>query len=96
MVAHSRIAELTQLLGAAAGSNVLGTLAAYHREHHGQISDLMRSPEIGAEFDNWHTANPQSPSRPEADYAADGQKRGGGDPAARELSHNEPPGVSAG
>lgn len=55
VVGPGRMGELARLLGTAAGGDVLGALAAYYRQHDGQISDLLRSPEIGAEFDNWHS-----------------------------------------
>jgi hypothetical protein len=29
-------------------------LACYHQQHSGRISELLRSPEIAATFDNWH------------------------------------------
>jgi hypothetical protein len=34
---------------------VLDALAGYYQQHGGRISPLLRSPEIAAEFDTWHS-----------------------------------------
>ena len=40
-------------LGAEPRDDVLDALASYYRQHDGQISQLLRSPEIAADFANW-------------------------------------------
>jgi hypothetical protein len=30
-------------------------LAGYYQQHGGRISHLLRSPEVAAEFDKWHS-----------------------------------------
>jgi hypothetical protein len=44
-----------QALGAEPGDDVLDALAGYYQQHGGRISDVLRSPKIAAEFDNWHS-----------------------------------------
>jgi hypothetical protein len=53
VVPPGRVAALVQALGAEQRDDVLDALASYYRQHDGQISQLLRSPEIAAEFDNW-------------------------------------------
>jgi len=53
VIPPGRVAALVQALGAAQRDDVLDALASYYRQHDGQISQLLRSPEIAAEFDNW-------------------------------------------
>ena len=55
VIAPVRIGTLLRLLGGAEGDDVLHTLAAYHQQHGGRINDLLRSPEVAAEFANWHS-----------------------------------------
>jgi hypothetical protein len=53
VIPPGRVAALAQALGAEQRDGVLDALASYYRQHDGQISQLLRSPEIAAEFDNW-------------------------------------------
>ena len=53
VVPAGRITALSQALGAEHGDDVLDALASYYQQHDGRISELLRSPEIAAEFDNW-------------------------------------------
>ena len=55
VIAPARVDTLLRLLGGAEGADVLDALATYHQQHGGQLSELMRSPEIAAYFDNWHS-----------------------------------------
>jgi hypothetical protein len=55
VVPPGRVQALLQALGAEQGDDVLDTLASYYQQHGGRISQLLRSPEIAAEFDNWHS-----------------------------------------
>lgn len=52
-VVPDRVAALTRLLGGHDGDDVLDLLAAYHQRTRGQISDLMRHPDVTADFSNW-------------------------------------------
>ena len=53
VIPPGRVGALVQALGAEQRDDVLDALASYYRQHDGQISQLLRSPEIAAEFDNW-------------------------------------------
>lgn len=55
VVPSGRLQALARALGAAQGEDVLDALTRYYREHDGRISELLRSPEIAASFDNWHS-----------------------------------------
>jgi hypothetical protein len=55
VVPSRRIDALLQALDAEHGDDVLDALAVYYRQHGGQISELLRSPGIAAEFDTWHS-----------------------------------------
>jgi hypothetical protein len=50
-----KVDALLRLLGGAEGDNVLDALATYYEQHGGQLSELLRGPEIAAYFDNWHS-----------------------------------------
>jgi hypothetical protein len=53
VVPSGRVRALAGALGAEPGQDVLEALARYYHQHGGRISELLRSPEIAAEFDNW-------------------------------------------
>jgi hypothetical protein len=53
VVPAGRVTALARALGAEHGDGVLDALASYYQQHDGRISELLRSPEIAAEFDNW-------------------------------------------
>jgi hypothetical protein len=53
VVSAGRVTALAQALGAEPGDDVLDALASYYQQHDGRLSELLRSPEIAAEFDNW-------------------------------------------
>jgi len=55
VVPPGRVAALIQALGAGQDNDVLDALASYYQQHSGQISDLLRSPEIAARFSTWHS-----------------------------------------
>ena len=55
VVPSGRVQALLQALGAEQSDDVLDALAGYYQQHGGRISQLLRSPEIAAEFDNWHS-----------------------------------------
>ena len=55
LVAPARVDALLRLLGGAEHDDVLDALAAYYQQRGGQLSELMRGPEVAAEFDNWHS-----------------------------------------
>jgi hypothetical protein len=53
VVSAGRVTALAQALGAEPGDDVLDALASYYQQHDGRLSELLRSPEIAAGFDNW-------------------------------------------
>ena len=55
LIAPARVDALLRLLGGAEHDDVLDALAAHYQQHGGQLSELMRDPEVAAEFDNWHS-----------------------------------------
>jgi hypothetical protein len=55
VVAPDQVGTLLQLLGGAEGDDVLHALAAYHHQHAGRMNELLRGPEVAAEFANWHS-----------------------------------------
>jgi hypothetical protein len=50
-----RVDALLRLLSGAEDDDILVALAAYYLRHGGQLSRLLRGPEIAAYFDNWHS-----------------------------------------
>jgi hypothetical protein len=55
LIAPARVDALLRLLGGAEHDDVLDALAAYYQQHGGQLNELMRGPEVAAEFDNRHS-----------------------------------------
>lgn len=55
VIPSGRVQALARALGAEPGDDVLDALARYYHQHGGRISQLLRNPEIAAEFDNWPT-----------------------------------------
>jgi hypothetical protein len=55
VVAPDRVGVLLRHMGGGDGADVLEVPAAYHEQARGRISGLLRSPDIGAEFSNWHS-----------------------------------------
>jgi hypothetical protein len=53
VVPSGRIGALARALGAEHRDDVLEALAGYYQQHGGRISQLLRSAEIAAGFDNW-------------------------------------------
>jgi hypothetical protein len=49
-----RVPALIRLLGGHDGDHLLTLLAAYHQRGGGQISDVMKHPDLAADFSNWH------------------------------------------
>jgi hypothetical protein len=54
VIPAARVDRLVEALGGDHGSDVLALLAAYYGQHDGQLGPLVRRPEVGAEFSNWH------------------------------------------
>lgn len=55
VVRPDHVGALMTLLDAQAGDDVLTALAAYYARSSGRISALLRSQEVEAEFDTWHS-----------------------------------------
>ncbi len=55
VVPPGRVSALVQALGAEPGDGVLDALASYYQQHDGRLSELLRSPEIAAQFSTWHS-----------------------------------------
>lgn len=55
VIAPDKVAALVALLGGKPGDDALGLLAGYYERTVGRISDLLKRPEIAAEFSNWHS-----------------------------------------
>ncbi|HEY3903910.1 MAG TPA: hypothetical protein VGM14_08420 [Streptosporangiaceae bacterium] len=56
VVPPDRVRTLLQALGASdAEDDVLTALAAYHEQHGGRISAVLKNPPVCAAFDNWHS-----------------------------------------
>jgi hypothetical protein len=55
VVAPGKVDALIRLLDGAEGDDLLDALAAYYQQHGGQLSELLCSPEVAAQFDNWHS-----------------------------------------
>jgi hypothetical protein len=54
VVPAARVDRLVEALGGDHGGDVLALLAAYDGQHGGQLGPVLRRPEVGAEFGNWH------------------------------------------
>jgi hypothetical protein len=50
-----RVPALIRLLGGHDRDDLLTLLAAYHQRDGGQISDVMKHPDVAADFSNWHS-----------------------------------------
>lgn len=55
VIAPGRVAALVRLLGGGPDDHVLALLAAFHERTGGVISELLRHPDVAAEFSNWHS-----------------------------------------
>ena len=55
VIAPDRVGTLLTLLGGHAGDDVLDLLAAYQDQHGGRVDDLLRGPQVAADFSNWHS-----------------------------------------
>lgn len=55
VVPSDRVPVLTTMLTDDGSGDVLTLLAAYYHRAPGQISDLLRHPDVAAEFNNWHS-----------------------------------------
>jgi hypothetical protein len=54
--AHLCIPNLrNEALGGQAGDDVLALLVADYQQHGGQLSLVLKRPEVGAQFSNWHS-----------------------------------------
>jgi hypothetical protein len=54
VVTSDRVPAFVRLLGGHDGDDVLTLLAAYHQRAGGQLNDMMKHPEVVADFSNWH------------------------------------------
>jgi hypothetical protein len=55
VVPPDRIQILLHELGGNDDDDILTALAAYHEQHSGRISSLLKNPPVSASFDNWHS-----------------------------------------
>jgi hypothetical protein len=55
VIPAARVPSLTMALGGDEGGDVLALLAAYYDQHGRQLGDVLKRPEVGAEFSNWHS-----------------------------------------
>ena len=55
MVPAGRVPNLVGALGGRSGDDVLDLLARYYERSRGRIGDLLRRPEVAAEFGNWQS-----------------------------------------
>src|SRR5262245_16010047 len=55
VVAPECVNNLIAALGGTPGDDVLGLLADYHTKNRGRLDGLLRSPQVAAQFDNWHS-----------------------------------------
>jgi hypothetical protein len=54
VIPSARLHSLAQALGGDDGDDVLALLASYYQQHGGQLDSVLKRPEVGAEFSNWH------------------------------------------
>jgi len=50
-----KVADLMHLLGAHGNDDVLAALASYYEQTGGQLSILLKRPDIAADFTTWHS-----------------------------------------
>ncbi|HUC58221.1 MAG TPA: hypothetical protein VMA95_12525 [Streptosporangiaceae bacterium] len=55
VVPPGRIGSLIRQLGGNEDDDVLSLLAAWHARTNGIISNVLKHPEVAAEFSNWHS-----------------------------------------
>jgi hypothetical protein len=55
VVPAGRVRDLVGFLGGGGDDDVLDLLAGYYQRTGGRIGELLRSPEVAAEFSNWHS-----------------------------------------
>jgi hypothetical protein len=55
VVAADRVPALIQILAGRDGDDVLALLAGYYQHARGQLSGLMKHPDVMADFSNWHS-----------------------------------------
>jgi hypothetical protein len=55
VVPAARVPNLVGVLGGGSDDDVLDLLAGYYERAQGTIGDLLRQPEVAAEFDSWHS-----------------------------------------
>jgi hypothetical protein len=55
VIPAARVGNLVKALGGDEGGDVLGLVAAYHEQHGGRLDPVLRRPEVGTEFSNWHS-----------------------------------------
>ena len=55
VVPPERVGNLVEAMGGGGDDDVLDLLAGHYQRTHGRIGDLLRPPEVAAEFSNWHS-----------------------------------------
>jgi hypothetical protein len=55
VIPPDRIGRLIRLLGGTESDDVLDLFAAYHARTNGIVSALLKHPDVGADFSNWHS-----------------------------------------
>jgi hypothetical protein len=55
VLTREQVSRLRSALGADADDDVLAALRAYYDQQRGQIHDLLTSPQVAANFSNWHS-----------------------------------------
>jgi hypothetical protein len=55
VIAPDRLPSLVEALGGQTGDDVLALLVAYYQQHGGYLSPVLKRPEVGAQFSNWHS-----------------------------------------
>jgi hypothetical protein len=55
VVPPERVGNLVEAIGGGGDDDVLALLAGHYQRTQGRIGDLLRRPEVAAEFSNWHS-----------------------------------------
>ena len=55
VVPPERVGNLVEAMGGGGDDDVLDLLAGHYQRTQGRIGDLLRPPEVAAEFSNWHS-----------------------------------------
>lgn len=55
VVPPERVTTLLGLLGGRADDDILAVLDTYYQRHDGRLSHILKHPDAGAQFSNWHS-----------------------------------------